>query len=368
MIPINLPQIGEEELNAVTKVMRSGILTSGLGAGPKVTEFEKKFAAFASVKHAIAVNTGTAALHAAVVSVGVKPGDEIVLPSFTFVATAEAVVMAGGRPVFADIDPQTYNISSAAIRGALTEKTKAILPVDLYGLPAEIAPIRKITSDHGSAIIEDACQAHGATVKGRSAGTDSDLACWSLYASKNMTTGEGGVVTTDNDRFAEIIRLLRTHGERAKYSSTMLGYNYRMSEIQAAIGTVQLTKLPHFLAKRQQNAQELSAILKESKRIQLPTVPEGIRHSWYLFTVRIKDAEKSERDNIISDLRKAGVGSEAYYVTPIHKMPFYKENFGDFSLPETEKAANQVLSLPIHPGVTSEQIKFVGATLIDLLR
>jgi dTDP-4-amino-4,6-dideoxygalactose transaminase len=368
MIPINLPQIGDEELDAVTKVMRSGILTSGLGAGPKVTEFEKKFAAFAGVKHAIAVNTGTAALHAAIVSVGVKPGDEVILPSFTFVATAEAVVMAGGKPVFVDIDPQTYNLSSNAVSKALTERTKAILPVDLYGLPADITPIKRITCGHSLAIVEDACQGHGAKVNGKSVGSSSDLACWSLYASKNMTTGEGGVVTTDNDEFAEIVKLVRTHGEKAKYSSIMLGYNYRMSEIQAAIGSVQLDKLPGFLSRRRQNAQELSAILQVSKRLQLPAEPKGFRHSWYLYTVRIIDAEKNERDQIINELRKAGVGSEAYYVNPIHKMPYYKENFGDFHLPETEEAANQVLSLPIHPGVTSKQIEFIGATLLGLLQ
>jgi len=367
MIPINLPQIGEEELNAVTKVMRSGVLTSGLGTGPKVTEFEKKFAQFAGVKHAIAVNTGTAALHTAIISAGVGPGDEVILPSFTFVATAEAVLMAGGKPVFADIDSQTYNLSSQDAGKAVTEKTKAILPVDLYGLPADIAPIRKIAYQHGLVIIEDACQAHGASTKGNSAGVDSDIACWSLYASKNITTGEGGVVTTDDDKYAETVRLVRTHGEKAKYSSVMLGYNYRMSEIQAAIGSVQLDKLPEFLAKRRLNAEKLTTILQKSKRLQIPTEPIGVRHSWYLYTVRVKDAERGERDKIISELKKNGIGSEAYYINPIHKMPFYKENFGVFNLPETEKAADQVLSLPIHPGVTEKQIEFIGTTLLGLL-
>src|SRR3990170_8761971 len=250
LIPINLPKIGEEEVEAVVKVLRSGLLTQGLGAGPMVTQFEKKFAEFAGVKHAIAVNTGTAALHSAVVSAGVKPGDEVILPSFTFVATAEAVVMAGGKPVFTDIDPETHNISPAEIEKTVTKKTKAIVPVDLYGLPAEIKPIREIAAEHGLAVVEDAAQAHGATYDGKPAGAFADVACWSLYASKNMTTGEGGVITTNNDEIAETMRLLRTHGEKAKYASLMLGTNYRMSEVQAAIGLAQLEKLPSFVAKR----------------------------------------------------------------------------------------------------------------------
>ncbi len=242
MIPINIPKIGEEEIQAVVKVMRSGMLTSGLGAGPKVSEFEKNYSLFAGVKHAIAVNTGTAALHAAIMAAGIKAGDEVILPSFTFVATAEAVVLAGGKPVFADIDPETYTLSPKAIQKAVTKKTKAIVPVDLYGLPADIKPIRQIAAKQGLAIIEDCAQSHGATCEGKPAGALSDLACWSLYAAKNIGTGEGGVVTTDNDDLAEKVRMVRTHGEKVKYSSLMLGTNYRMTEIQAAIGIVQLKK------------------------------------------------------------------------------------------------------------------------------
>jgi perosamine synthetase len=243
LIPINLPRIGDEEVEAVVKVLRSGILTSGLGAGPMVREFEKSFAEFAGVKHAIAVNTGTAALHSAMVGVGVKLGDEVILPSFTFVATAEVVVMAGGKPVFADIDPDTYIVSSAEVEKAITKNTKVILPVDLYGLPTDVKPLRAIAAKHDLAIVEDAAQAHGGTCDGKPAGASADVACWSLYASKNITTGEGGVVTTKDDELARTMRLIRTHGEKTKYVSVMLGYNYRMSEIQAAIGSAQLKKL-----------------------------------------------------------------------------------------------------------------------------
>ena len=224
LIPINLPKIGEEEIEAVVKVMRSGLLTSGLGAGLKVVEFEKDYAEFAGVKHAIAVNTGTAALHSAIMAVGVKPGDEVILPSFTFVATAEAVALAGGKPVFTDIDPETFTLSPEGIEKAITEKTKAVIPVDLYGLPADIRPIREVAAKHNLPIIEDCAQSHGATYEGKPAGALADLACWSLYAAKNIGTGEGGVVTTDYDELAETVRMIRTHGEKAKYQSLILGY------------------------------------------------------------------------------------------------------------------------------------------------
>jgi perosamine synthetase len=288
VIPINLPKIGEEEIEAVVKVMRRGPLTNALGAGPMVTQFEKNFAEFAGVKHAIAVNTGTAALHAAIVAAGVKQGDEVILPSFTFVATAEAVVMAGGKPVFADIDPETYHISPDEIEKNVTKKTKAIVPVDLYGLAVDITPIRKIAGEHDLAIVEDAAQAHGATYAGKPAGVFADAACWSLYASKNITTGEGGVVTTDSNEMAETLRLIRTHGEKAKYASLMLGCNYRMSEIQAAIGLVQLEKLPAFVTNRRENAKRFTKLLAASDRLKLPEESEERQHSWYLYTKAIE--------------------------------------------------------------------------------
>lgn len=367
MIPINLPLIGEEEIEAVAKIMRSGPLTSALGVGPMVKQFEKNFAEFAGVKHAVAVNTGTAALHSAVVAAGVKQGDEVILPSFTFVATAEAVVMAGGKTVFVDIDPETYHISPDAIEKSVTKDTRAIVPVDLYGFSVDMKPIREIASEHGLAVVEDAAQAHGATYAGKPAGVFADAACWSLYASKNMTTGEGGVATTDNDEVAETLQLVRTHGEKAKYSSLMLGYNYRMSEIQAAIGVVQLEKLPGFVAKRRANAKRLTQLLSVSDRLKLPTELEKRQHSWYLYTVRLKNSNGDERNKILEELNKKSIGAVAYYVHPVHLMPYYRETFGERKLPETEKAASQVFSLPIHPSVTEEQVDYIGETLLDLL-
>ena len=296
MISLNAPQIGEEEVKAVVKVLRSGVLTTGLGAGPTVTEFEKAYADFVKAKHAVAMNMGTGALHSALAAAGVKRGDEVILPSFTFVATAETVVMIGAKPVFVDIDPEAYNISPSSIEKAISKKTKAIMPVDLYGLPADVQQIREIADKHGLLIIEDAAQAHGATCNGKPVGTFADAACWSFYASKNMTTGEGGMLTTNNDEIAEKARLIRTHGEKKKYTSIMLGHNYHMTEIQAAIGLVQLKKLPRFVAKRRRNAGRLSERLRKVKSLQLPTEPEGYRHSWYLYTVRLKNATENRRN------------------------------------------------------------------------
>lgn len=367
MIPINLPKIGEEEVEAVVRVLRSGMLTSGLGAGPNVVEFEKNFAAFAGVKHAIAVNTGTAALHASILAAGIGAGDEVILPAFTFVATAEAVVMAGAKPVFADIDPETYTLSPDAIKKALTKKTKAILPVDLYGLPADIAPIKEIAAKHNLIVIEDCAQSHGATYQGKPAGFFADLACWSLYAAKNIGTGEGGVVTTNNDDLAEKVRMVRTHGEKVKYTSLMLGTNYRMTEIQAAMGVVQLRRLPEFLAKRTQNAQTLSGLLGNVEKIKLPSQMNDRTSSWYLYTVRIREGTQTQRNKLVAEMHNKSIGAEAYYPTPVHQMPYYLETFGQFNLPETEKAANQVLSLPIHPSVIEEQIQYIAKTLIELL-
>lgn len=367
MIPINAPQIGDEEIEAVVKVMKSGGLTHGIGAGPKVTELEKGFAKYVNAKHAIAVNTGTAALHSSLAVAGIKAGDEVILPSFTFVATAEVVAMLDAKPVFVDIDPETYCIDPEKIEKAVTEKTKVIMPVDLYGLPADLPRIRKIADKHELPIIEDAAQAHGAVCKGKPAGGLADIACWSFYASKNMTTGEGGMITTNNDKYAEKLRWIRSHGEKVKYESLMLGHNYHMPEIEAAIGCVQLKRLPKFVSKRRSNAKRFTKDLGKAKKLQLPTEPRGFRSSWYLYTVRLKDGRKGTRDKIVAKLKQEDIGAEIYYVNPVHLMPFYHK-FGKYRLPETEKASRQVFSLPVHPGVTRKQVDFMSNTVLRLLK
>jgi len=366
VISINAPQIGKEEIEAVTKVLKSGILTHGIGAGPMVTEFEKAFAKYVQAKHAIAMNSGTSALHTALAAAGVKQGDEVILPSFTFVATAEVVVFNRAKPVFVEINPDTYTIAPEKIEKAITKKTKAIMPVDLYGMPSDMKPIKELADKHGLKIIEDAAQAHGAMYMGKPPGAFADAACWSFYGSKNMTTGEGGMLTTNSSEIAETTRIIRSHGEKQKYMSLMLGHNYHMPEIEAAIGTVQLRKLPKFVAKRRENAKRLSKILEKTKKVQLPTEPEGFKCSYYLYTVRLKNAKAEKRNALVEKLKQEGIGAFICYVNPIHLMPYYHK-YAKHRLPVTETVSKQVFSLPVHPGVTPKQIDFIGETTLRLL-
>jgi len=367
MISINAPQIGKEEIDAVVKVLKSGILTTGLGAGPKVTEFENAFAKFVKAKHAIAMNTGTGALHSALVAAGVKPGDEVILPSFTFAATAEAVIFTRAKPVFVDINPDTYTVSTRAIEKAVTKKTKVVMPVDLYGMPADMQPIRETADKHGLKIVEDAAQAHGAMYKGKPVGVFADAACWSFYGSKNMTTGEGGMITTNSDEIAEMPRYIRSHGEKKKYQSVMLGHNYHMPEIAAAMGIEQLKKLPRFVAKRRRNARKLSENLEASNKLGLPTEPEGFKCCYYLYTVRLKSSNREKRDALVDKLIEKGIQAFVCYINPIHLMPYYRR-FCRHRLPETEKASAQVFSLPVHPGVTAKQIDFISDSVLQLTK
>lgn len=367
MIQINQPQIGKEEIEAVVRVMKSGILTHGLGAGPMVTEFENLFGRLVKAKSAIALGSGTAALHSALVAAGVKPSDEVILPSFTFVATAEVIMFMRARPIFVDINPDTYTISADTLKKAITKKTKVIMPVDLYGMPVEMKPIREIADKHGLKIIEDAAQAHGATYMRRPAGAFADAACWSFYGSKNMTTGEGGMITTNDEQITETARCIRSHGEKQKYMSVMLGHNYHMPEMAAAMGCAQTKKLPKFVSIRHKNATRLTKILGKARKLQPPKEPEGFRCSWYLYTVKLKNAKKRERDELVEQLKQKGIGAFVCYENPIHLMPYYHK-FRKHRLPVTEKVSKKVFSLPVHPGVTGKQIDFIGETVLRLLK
>jgi perosamine synthetase len=371
MIPVNIPLLGAEEKAAVMKVLDSGMLTHKAGKGPMVSEFEKKFSNYVKVKNAVAMSSGTAALHASLLALDIKAGDEVIVPSFTFVATASMVLHVGAKPVFVDIDPEIYTMDPQEVKKAITPRTKAIVPVHLFGHPADLDPLKEIAHEKNLFLIEDACQAHGAVYKGHQVGSIGDLACFSFYPSKNMTTGEGGMLTTNNDALAETVRMIINHGEKEAYQTVRLGHNFRMPEIAAAIGTIQIEKLPKFVEQRRKNVQQLIPIIKSNPYLSLPIVKDWAVHSWYLFTIRIlQDHAPITRTTFIKKMNDAGIGTSVYYESPLHLIPYYKKlyNFKIGYLPKTEKAAQEVLSLPVHPGVTSEQIAFIGQKVNEFLQ
>jgi len=361
MISINQPAIGKEEIEAVVEVLKSGILSEKSGRGPRVLQFEKDFSKYVGAKHAVAVSSGTAALHSALLAVGIQPGDEVVVPSFTFSATAEAVVLAGGRPSFADIDADTYAITPESIEAALTSKTKAILPVHMYGLCADMDPIMELARNRGLIVIEDAAQAHGAEYKGRRAGSIGDATCFSFYAGKNMTTGEGGMVTTNDDDLAEQMRMIRTHGEERPYWVSRQGHNYHMPEIAGALGIVQLKKLPGFLEERRKNAEYLTEKLSVLGKLVMPKEPAGRKHAWYLFSPRLRGANAGKRNKLVEKLRSRNIGAAVYYESPVHMLPYYRDlqSTRRSALPETERACRQVFSLPVHPQLRQTELQFI---------
>ena len=352
MIHIARPQIGEEEKAAVMAVLNSGQLAQG----SVVAEFEEAFAAYCGVKHAIATSNGTTALHVALLAHELGPGDEVITTPFTFIASANAVLYVGAKPVFVDIDPVSYNIDVDAIEGAITKRTRAIMPIHLFGNPADMPRIQEIADRHGLMLIEDAAQAHGTEIGGKRAGSWG-TGCFSFYPTKNITTGEGGLITTGDDCVADRARLARSHGMRVRYYHESLGYNFRMTNIHAAIGKAQLPKLEGFNERRIANAAYLSAHLPQDK-VQVPQAQPGTRHVFHQYTVRI--LPPLDRDEARKKLADMGVGSEVYYPVPVHRQQLYLDmGYGGQSFPESERAAKEVLSLPIHPGVTQEDLETI---------
>lgn len=360
MIPIAKPIIGEEEINAVVEVMRSGVIAEG----QKVKDFESNFADYVGTSYAVAVNSGTAALHAALLAHGIGNGDEVITPPFTFAATSNSVLFTGAKPVFADIKEDTFNIDPERIIEKITPGTKAIIPVHLYGQSADMKSIMEIAQDNDLIIIEDACQAHGATFEGKKTGSFG-TGTFSFYPTKNMTTGEGGIITTNDKTVAEKAKMIRSHGSRQRYYHEMLGYNLRMTDIAAAIGLVQLKKVDGFNDLRIRNAQYLSKSLNNINGISLPYVDRRCKHVFHQFTVRIRNG--ITRDEIVSLLNKKGIGTGIYYPLPIHKQPFYKDLGYSDSLPVSEKASEQVISLPVHPSITRTDLDTISQTLRELL-
>jgi perosamine synthetase len=345
-IPVAKPLIDRRDIRAVVKVMKSG----GLAQGPQVTAFENEFSEFVQGRDCVAVNSGTSALHLALLSLGVGPGDEVIVPSFTFAATANSVALTGAKPVFVDIDPVTYNIDPTLIEAAITKRTKAIQVVHLYGLPADMFRISAIAKKHNLLLVEDAAQAHLAEVNGQPVGTFGDAAAFSFYPTKNMTSGEGGMIVLQNTDQTRICKLLRNQGMEQRYQNEVVGFNLRMTDIHAAIGRSQLKKVEGWTNARQANAQFLNDKITEAVT---PFTPSGYSHVFHQYTIRVK----SQRDLFSAKLSKLGIGNSVYYPTQVHKLPSFRL---ELDLKNTEEATQQVLSLPVHPSLSKRDLNRIA--------
>jgi dTDP-4-amino-4,6-dideoxygalactose transaminase len=346
LIPVAKPEIGKAERKAVDRVMRSGLLAQG----PEVTNFEKEFSKFVEDRECVAVNSGTSALHIALLSLGIGKGDEVIVPSFTFAATANSVALTGATPIFVDIDSTTFCIDPVEIEKAITPKTKAIQVVHLYGLAAEMPAIMKIAKKHKLLVIEDAAQAHMASIDGKPVGTFGDAAAFSFYPTKNMTSGEGGMIVFKDSSAARTARLYRNQGMEKRYENELVGFNLRMTDIHAAIGRVQLSKLKDKTQRRQENASYLSENM--SKIVAVPYAPKGYSHVFHQYTIKVQ----GDRDSFASELTELGVGTGVYYPFPVHELTAFgkKKN-----LPNTSLICKQVLSLPVHPALSKRDLKAI---------
>jgi dTDP-4-amino-4,6-dideoxygalactose transaminase len=358
-IAINIPIVGKEEITSVTSILKNGVLTSASNLGGKhVQAFEKSAASFVNSKYAVAVNSGTAALQAALFALDIKKGDEVLIPSFTFVATANAVVSTGAKPVFVDILNKNYTIDPDDLEKKITKKTHAIIPVHLYGNVAIIERLSEISKKYNIPIIEDSAQSLGSTYKGKHTGTFFEMGCYSMYSTKVMTAGEGGFVVTNNKNLRDKLLMIRNHGMIHGYDTRMFGLNLRLPEINAAIATIQIKKLPKFLKSRANNAKLLSKLISDLK-VVLPIERKNENVNWYLYTI-----STDKRDKLLKKLNEKGIGAASYYSTPIHKTPFYKLKI---KLPITDLASSNVISLPIHPNVTQKNIEFIAKIMHEIL-
>jgi len=354
-IPVARPLLGAEEAEAVREVLASSMIASG----PKTAAFEERFAAYCGAPHAVATNNGTAALHAALLAGGVGPGDEVIVPSFSFIATATAVSMCGAVPVFADVDPDRFTIDLVSAEALVTARTKALIGVHLFGQCCDVPAIADLCTDRGLLFVEDAAQAHGAALDGKRAGSFGDFGCFSFYATKNMTTGEGGMVTTASDEFDARLRRVINHGQSEKYLHTELGYNYRMTDIAAAVGLVQLERLDGFNRRRQENAAFYSGHIS-APGIAVPTVSPGAVHVYHQYVLRVEEG----RDRIMAALGERGIGTAVHYPVPIHRQPIYAGLKAD--CPVAERLAASVFSIPVHPGVTDEERTYIADTINEV--
>ena len=355
-IPPARPLIGDEEREAVDRVLRSGMLAQG----PEVAAFETEFSEhFGLGRACVAVNSGTSGQHLGLLSSGVKAGDEVIVPSFTFAATANSVALTGATPVFADISADDFCLDPAAVEAAVTERTVGIMPVHLYGHPADMPGLQAVADKHGLQIFEDAAQAHGASLNGTPVGAFGTFAMFSLYPTKNMTSGEGSMVSVANDEVERLMRLYRNQGMLKQYENEVVGFNNRMTDIHAAIGRVQLTKVDAWTKQRQDNAAFLSANLEG---VTVPPVAEGAVHVYHQYTVRVPE----DRDGFAAALREQyNIGSGMFYPIPNHRLPSFDV---DLDLPETERAAREALSLPVHPSLSQDDLERIVAAVNALAK
>lgn len=357
-IRIAQPLIDDDDRRAVADTLSSGQLAQG----PRVAAFERAFAKYCGVPHAAALSSGTAALHLALLSLGIGEGNEVIVPAFSFAATANAVLQAGARPVFVDVREDDFGIDPAQVEAALTAHTRAVIVVHLYGQVCDVDTVAAICEARGLSLIEDAAQAAGATKDDRHAGSWG-TGCFSFYATKNLTTGEGGMITTADPGVAEEARLLRSQGERERYVTEVLGYNFRMTEMQAALGASQLAKLDAHNEVRRAHAARLSGLLAANRAVVVPRELHGRRHAWHQYTVRVP-AGRDARDSLRAWLAERGIESAVFYPTPIHRQPLYERlGYADAKLPVAERLADEVLSLPVHPALPDADIDEIAAAV-----
>ena len=355
-IPIVRLFISDEEIEAVVRILKSGMLAQG----EEVKLFEEEFARYIDVKHAVAVANGTAALDIALKALGIGPGDEVITTPFTFIATANAILYQGAKPIFADIDLRTYNLDPNKVLEKITNKTKAIIVVHLYGQPADMKAFKEIAEDYKLLLIEDAAQAHGAEFEGRKVGGIGDVGVTSFYATKNMTTGEGGMITTNDDEVARKARLFRDHGQVRKYVHEVLGWNLRMTNIVAALGRIQLRRLDELNKIRARNAEKLTRGLQGVKGITLPYVDPRVKHVWHQYVIRVEQDFPLSRDELAEYLREKSIETAVHYPIPIHHQPLYKRlGYTQDECPNAIEASKRVLSLPVHPLLSDEDIEYI---------
>lgn len=356
MISLSSPWIGPEEKAGVIEVLESGMLAQG----PRVAALEAAFTELTGARHAIATSSGTTGLHLAMLALGIGPGDEVITSPFTFIASVNAILFTGATPVFADIEESSFNIDPGRLEAAITPRTKAVMPVHLYGQPCDMDEIVDIVRRHGIALLEDAAQAVGATYRGRHVGTFG-TAVFSLYATKNVMSGEGGMITTDADDVANQARLLRNHGMRNRYEYEMLGYNFRLTDVHAAIGIAQLGRIDESTRRRRSNAGYLNSHLNG---VGVPVVKEGREHVWHQYTVMLP--EGTDRDEVVRRLGRQGIGTGVFYPRGAHRVPHIHARTGDLDLPVTDRVAASVLSLPVHPLLGQSDLDRIAAAVNSL--